>query len=424
MGNFYTNYTLRGPSQRAVAAALAGRSAIVTPEQDSCVVVFDEEADEQNQEIIVELASRLSGQFSCPLLTVLNHDDDVLWCQLYLSGELVDEYNSAPGYFDAKDEDAAMAGPEGGDAQKLCAAFEANTITEVEEILRKPSADEDGYVFAIERHADLAGALGIPAFGVGASFSSFSNGELPEELTAKDLVRTKDLPVSPPLEDVWRKPVPGYYKISFRAHPKLKNSIPTGWMPSTWAELEYPEQDLSAAFRKATATHREKFKQLGFTEQGFKKLTRILNPIARDMGGINYLDGSRCHFGQLIYNRSYVPSLHSEKENLIFSFTAVFPNEVFSCTNHSEFLEPVPGHNVVRLQSDDVVYIHEQFVHHLKQRTDSPHHFPDLLSLQGWFDSNAFKTFEYRVRRGAWVRMSDYEVAVAQRKLPPPIPKI
>ena len=72
MGNFYSNYTLRGPSQQAVATALAGRSAIVTPEQEGCVVVFDEESDEQNQEIIVELASRLSGQFRCPLLAVLN----------------------------------------------------------------------------------------------------------------------------------------------------------------------------------------------------------------------------------------------------------------------------------------------------------------------------------------------------------------
>lgn len=98
MGNFYTSFTLRGPSQESVAAAMAGRSALVTSAHDGCVVVFDEESDEQNSEIIAELASRLSGQFRCPLLAIMNHDDSILWYQLYLCGELVDEYNSAPGY--------------------------------------------------------------------------------------------------------------------------------------------------------------------------------------------------------------------------------------------------------------------------------------------------------------------------------------
>jgi len=417
MGNFYTNYTLRGPSQQSVAGALAGRSAIVTPAQDGCVVVFDEESDQQNQEIITELASRLSGQFRCPLLAVLNHDDDILWYQLYLSGELVDEYNSAPGYFETEDEEAAMAGPEGGDAERLCAAFGSNAIAEVEAILRKPGADADGYVFAVERHGDLAAALGIPSFGVGAGFGTISSGELPEDWNANELVKTKDLVAGPPLEDIWRNPVPGYYKISFRAHPKLTKSIPSAWMPSTWAELECPEQELSEAFRKATASHREKFKQLGFVEQGFKKLKRVLNPNARDMGGINYLDGSRSHFGQIIYNRAYMPSLQSEKETVVIAFTAIFQNEVFSCTNHVDFLEPVPNQNVLRLKSDDAGYIHEQFMDHLKQCTDSPRHFPNLQSIQEWFDSNALATFEFRVRRGAWVRMSDFEVEKARREL-------
>ena len=48
MGNFYTNYTLRGPSQEAVVKAMAGRAAFVTPEQNGCVVVFDEKSDSQN----------------------------------------------------------------------------------------------------------------------------------------------------------------------------------------------------------------------------------------------------------------------------------------------------------------------------------------------------------------------------------------
>lgn len=405
---------MRGPGQEAVAAALAGRSALVTSAHEGCVVVFDEESDEQNHEIIAELASRLSGQFQCPLLTVMNHDDSILWYQLYRSGELVDEYNSAPGYFETEDEEAASAGPEGGDAGKLCTAFGSKAIGEVEEILRKPGAADGGYVFEIERHMDLANALGIPEFGAGG-FQQISEDALPGGLSEDGWITTKDLAPGPALEDVWRRPIPGYYKVSFRAHPKLTKSIPTGWMPNTWAELECPERELSDAFRKSTAVHRDKFKQLGFVEQGFKKNNRILNPNSRESGGINYLDTSRCYFGQVIYNRSQLSSQSSEKETLVISFTAVFPNEVFSCTNHVDFLEPVPNTTVIRLKSDDAKFIYEEFVKHLAQRTDSPRHFPDMASLQGWFDSNAIAVFEYRVRQGAWQRMSDYEVEKIRR---------
>ena len=185
MGNFYTNYTLRGPSPQEIVAALAGRSAIVTPVQDGCVVVFDEESDEQETEVITRLASHLSRELSCPVLAVLNHDDDILWYQLFLSGALADEYDSSPGYFDSVAEPSV---PAGGDAQKLCSAF-GGDVARVESILRKSSFEEGGYAFAVERHAALARALGIPSFGVGAGFGYVSQGELPEGLDEDALIR-------------------------------------------------------------------------------------------------------------------------------------------------------------------------------------------------------------------------------------------
>src|ERR1700722_105533 len=231
MGSFYTNYTLRGLSQQAVAAALAGRSAIVTPEQDGCVVVFDEESDQQNSEIIAELAARLSTGFGCPLLAVLNHDDDILWYQLYVNGELMDEYNSAPDYFDALEE--AESAPSGGDAAQLCSAFGVNNVREVKRILTKPSLDDDGYVFALDRHSDLASALGIPSFSVGAGYELVSAGEFPPGLDDDaPLIHARELPaIEPNLLFVPKKAIPGYYKVSFRAHPKLTKSIPSAWMP-------------------------------------------------------------------------------------------------------------------------------------------------------------------------------------------------
>jgi hypothetical protein len=410
VGNFYTSYTLRGPSQQAVAAAVAGRSAFVTSAQKECVVVFDEESEGQNDEIIAELASRLSGQFQCPLLAVMNHDDSILWYQLYLSGELVDEYNSAPGYFETEDEEAAMAGPDGGDAKKLCAAFESNAVGKVEKILREPGAADGGYVFQIERHTDLARALGIPVFGSGG-FNQISENELPYGLAEDSWVKTKDLTPGPPLEDVWRRPIPGYYKVSFRAHPKLTKSIPSGWMPGTWAELECAEQELSEAFRKAAAPYREKFKKLGFAEQGFKKLKRVLSAVHRDDGGINYLDASRCQYGQMIYNRSFLRKQQAEKEHVIVAFTAVFQNEILSCTNRTTPADDVlPNHKVIRIETDNVMLLHQKFVEELRQRGDQPRRFDELPSLQAWFNANKIEIFEDKVRRGLWVRMSDYEV--------------
>jgi hypothetical protein len=417
MGNFYTSYTLRGPSQQSVASALAGRSALVTSEHRGCLVVFDEESDEQNEEITSELASRLSGQFQSPLLAVMNHDDSILSYQLYLSGELVDEYNSAPGYFETEDEEAAVAGPEGGDAKKLCAAFESNAVGKVEKILREPGAADGGYVFQIERHTDLAGALGIPEFGAGG-FKQIRENELPYGLAEDSWIKTKDLTPGPQLEDVWRRPVPGYYKVSFRAHPKLTKSIPTGWMPGTWAELECTEQELSEAFCKAAAPYREKLKQLGFAEQGFKKLKRVLSAVHRDDGGINYLDASRCQYGQLIYNRSFLRKQQAEKEHVIVAFTAVFQNDILSCTNRTTPTDDVlPNHKVVRIETDDVLLLQQKFVEELRQRGDRPRRFDDLPALQAWFDANKAEIFEGKVRRGLWVRMSDYEVEKFRRKL-------
>ena len=70
-----------------------------------------------------------------------------------------------------------------------CLPGHADFGGEVERILRK-TGDEDGYVFEVMRHADLAEALGISAFGVGASFGYITEaGELPEGLEEEDLIK-------------------------------------------------------------------------------------------------------------------------------------------------------------------------------------------------------------------------------------------
>jgi hypothetical protein len=186
VGNFYSNYTVRGSSQQAVTAALAGRKAFVSPIFNGSVVVFDQESDNQDQPLIGQLALRLSKELHCPVMAVLVHDDDILWYQLCEDGALSDEYNSTPGYFDVSATETAP--PSGGAAEKLCAAFGATEIASVERILRMPSCADDGYIFESERHADLIQALGLPPFVLGNAYASFARGEFPEGLSERDMM--------------------------------------------------------------------------------------------------------------------------------------------------------------------------------------------------------------------------------------------
>ncbi len=187
MGQFYVNYTLRGVTQGAVAKALAGRACIVTPSANGTVVAFDDESENQDQDVISSLAMELSRKLRCPVLAVMDHDDDILWYQLYTDGELQDEYDSTPGYFDPA---AQPSAPAGGDAAKLCSAFGSSNLDVVERVLRKSAFDNDGYTFASERHGDLVNALGISPFGVGTAYASFEYEELPEGLSADNIMRT------------------------------------------------------------------------------------------------------------------------------------------------------------------------------------------------------------------------------------------
>ena len=185
MGNFYTNIVLKGPDQDQVVDHLNGlvRLAIVSPTVDGFTVVYDSESERQDPNVLSGLACDLSKVFRCPALAVLNHDDDILWYQLFINGALVDEYDSAPNYFSGP-----PAPPEGGDPEKLCNAFGASgSEGPVDGFLRS------GYTFAIERHEDLVRALGMPSFAAGSGFNYVEAGEvfLPEGIEPTMFQKTR-----------------------------------------------------------------------------------------------------------------------------------------------------------------------------------------------------------------------------------------
>lgn len=95
MGHFYTNVTLKGPTQDAIARTIAAqpRWALVSPSIGDKTVVYDRAGESQDGSIF-EFAKHLSGELKCIALAVTNHDDSVLFYRLYDAGELIDNYNS------------------------------------------------------------------------------------------------------------------------------------------------------------------------------------------------------------------------------------------------------------------------------------------------------------------------------------------
>lgn len=180
MGNFYTNITLEGVTLEETADVLAGREAYLIAE-GTYVVVFDALCDEESSELS-RVSRDLSNRLDCPALAVFNHDDDILWYQLYSSGSLLDEYDSAPGYFEGYD-----SPPSGGNASRLCEAFSAVNVHGVKRLLR--GKDGEGRpMFAVDLHEQLAELLGLPLVAVGLGYHYLSEGELPEGMGPDELV--------------------------------------------------------------------------------------------------------------------------------------------------------------------------------------------------------------------------------------------
>jgi hypothetical protein len=187
MTTFYANLTLMGPQQEKIVDYLnqQGRVALVSPTIDAFTVVYDQGCEDQQRETLHQLGLDLCTHFNCPVLAVMNKNDDVLWYQLFNKGGVVDEYNSTPDY----DGRGRSSRPEGGDADLLCMVFGVDQEEKVERVLRRPSNSER-YLSAETRHWDLMRSLKLPLFAVGMGFTYISQGDIPEGLNVKDIIKT------------------------------------------------------------------------------------------------------------------------------------------------------------------------------------------------------------------------------------------
>jgi hypothetical protein len=190
MGNLYTNIVLKGPGQAKVCKLLGhlGRGACVAPTVNGYTVVCDRACEDQDKATQYKVSKTLSRSLKCTAITFLNHDDDVLWYCLYDAGKRIDEYDSNPEFGDfiffhllnLRPRTRPPGPPSGGDASKMCKAFDVLDSTDVvESVLRRPGG-RDGYLTAYLRHKDLATALRLPACTVGFGYTSLNKTEQPE----------------------------------------------------------------------------------------------------------------------------------------------------------------------------------------------------------------------------------------------------
>jgi hypothetical protein len=103
MGLFCVNFHFRTTDDRALSEAL-GRRGIsryrVVPAQSGWTSLYEEQASEQDDRRIRDLAGGLSKDLHVPAVAFMVHDSDIACYWLFDNGRLLDEYNSDPGYFD------------------------------------------------------------------------------------------------------------------------------------------------------------------------------------------------------------------------------------------------------------------------------------------------------------------------------------
>lgn len=168
MGTFYTNITIRAPEKNDPEEVLRslGRSLYIS-RQALDVVVFDSRCEDQGTEELGALAEHLSRELHCVTFAVLNHDDSVLWLQLYQDSELLAEY-------------ASKGGPR-TDVGGLCRA-----LNRPEAWWRTWWTLARPYVFETNRHAALVRIFGMPHVAVGFGFEYIRRGEVPAGMTRED----------------------------------------------------------------------------------------------------------------------------------------------------------------------------------------------------------------------------------------------
>jgi hypothetical protein len=173
MGAFFTNYQVQSKSTSAVKDALSAvvkSRAYVSSEKGGWITVYEESSDDQNQDILQQIASHLSKTLNTVVFSFLVHDSDIAAYWLYQAGALADEFNSAPDYFDETISEKDRARLRGNPDKLLPLCVPGTTRAQIEAVIHPNDAFP---LMAEEILADLAPLLGIDEERISLGFEYF-----------------------------------------------------------------------------------------------------------------------------------------------------------------------------------------------------------------------------------------------------------
>jgi hypothetical protein len=117
MGLFCVNFHVQTNDVDSLSAALDRRGVQrrrVLSAKNGWTSLYEEQASQQNDARIRDLASGLSRDLQVATIAFLVHDSDMACYWLYDDGKLLDEYNSCPDYFDTDGSDDESPPASGG----------------------------------------------------------------------------------------------------------------------------------------------------------------------------------------------------------------------------------------------------------------------------------------------------------------------
>ncbi|HJS07201.1 MAG TPA: ankyrin repeat domain-containing protein [Pirellulales bacterium] len=175
MGLFCANVHFRDVDENALRTAISQRGLDryrLLSAKGGWTSLYEERASEQDDEWIRELAGELTRDLGATAIAFMVHDSDIACYWLLDNGQLIDEYNSFPDYFDMGSPGGEPSGPRGGRAEILLPycrkGVKQEELTTI--LSQQPT-------FAESIIEQLAGALGIDPGRALADYRHGDDGE-------------------------------------------------------------------------------------------------------------------------------------------------------------------------------------------------------------------------------------------------------